>query len=238
MTRVNDLVDKVYVISLKTRPDRQSLFDIANGNHVEYEYWLRDPDPQGGKKGCFFSHQELAQHVLTHEPQVQRVLIFEDDAVPYIHYRWFVGQVKSYLDHADPEIFFLNYGTYPDHALQKVSPEWPNVRHGKFWSLAAYMLNRRGMEKMAALEWVDRHVDEQITDVFSQMDCVYPMWFNQSTGTSDINKVTGDVNETVLPLTAWCSENMALFWSLVALLSLLVLVLIIWFLVWLRNLKK
>ncbi|KPY05148.1 hypothetical protein NLO74_21405 [Pseudomonas tremae] len=87
--RIRFDVAKAFCISLTEREDRRKLFLETVGplisNPIDFFITERCDDPV---RGCYESHQAIARRML--DQDWERVLVFEDDAQPYVIYTYLV----------------------------------------------------------------------------------------------------------------------------------------------------
>ncbi|MBU2706667.1 glycosyltransferase family 25 protein [Zooshikella marina] len=147
-------VDKAYCISLKERTDRQEIAKknlSVLGNPVEF--WLVEKDKDNPERGCYNSHRDIARHAL--EQGYQRVLIFEDDIL--FHKQASPSQLKrinNFLCSNQGDVFYL--GGFLGRLWLTYRP---NIARCKLFCTHSYILQRSGLEKLAAADYHHEPID-------------------------------------------------------------------------------
>lgn len=202
MNNINFDVDAVYCISLKERIDRRELFkrtvgDLLN-NRVIFKIVKKAEDPV---RGCYESHQAIAKEALANG--LQRVLIFEDDVMPY--------ELKA------APIFFINRfirtrrfeALHLGYSMGKTWLTWfPFIARGRVVALHAYILSREGCQILANTPYSGVPVDIVFKKRIKQ-HCVFPMLFRQhsaSVAGSDLEHVVKNEDE-------WWERNWEKHWK-------------------------
>jgi hypothetical protein len=92
MSVLKDL-DRVFVLSLKTSIERQSIFKENFPELVKldiFEWFLVDRDPENTERGCYTSHQKILK--ISKEKKYKTILIIEDDVKPLVPWTQFVKE--------------------------------------------------------------------------------------------------------------------------------------------------
>ncbi len=165
-------VDAVYCISLKERHDRRELFNQTVGsligNQVTFHLAERCDDPV---KGCYESHQALAQKAL--DLGLQRVLIFEDDVKAYTLKATPVRWINRFIRTRKFEALHLGY------SMGKTWLTWfPYIARGRVVALHAYILSPEGCRILAQTPYDGTPVDVVFKQRIKQ-HCAFPMLFRQ-----------------------------------------------------------
>ena len=101
---------------------------------------LRHGDLTPGAVGCALSHLAVAVEAQQQRPQLDHVLVFEDDAQP-------TAQIPMFLQHAPSSFDMLLLGWSGRAPIDAPPVLFQRVAF-KFWGLHAYVLSRRGMQRM------------------------------------------------------------------------------------------
>ncbi|MFJ4155082.1 hypothetical protein ACIPZF_09770 [Pseudomonas sp. NPDC089752] len=201
MSKVHFDVNAVYCISLDTRADRRALFQqsIATqlDNPVTFHVVEKDKDPQ---RGCYESHQQLAQHALAQG--LERILVFEDDVKHYELKASRVRWVNRFMRSHRFEALHLGY------SMGRTWLTWfPFIARGRVVALHAYVLSREGCRILANTPYAGEPVDVMFKRRIKQ-HCVFPMMFRQHAAA-----VTGsDLEAVVCNEDAWWEKNWRKHW--------------------------
>lgn len=181
-------VDKSFCISINNRVDRQNLA-LENLKPIENktEFWLVEKDHENPERGCYNSHRNIALYGIEHN--LDRVLVFEDD-VEFIKLpsESLVKKINRHLLKNEGEIFYLGA------ILGEI---WPTKNWGivgcRVMCAQSYILNRKGMEKLAARPYSGMPVDVFLSLEFDAY-MSFPMLTSQVAGniiSSDIAEIRG-----------------------------------------------
>jgi hypothetical protein len=123
---MNKLVDKIYIISVKDRLDRRKeIIKNFKKFKLNYEFYLVDKLLESPIYGCYKSHMEVIK--LAHNLNLNRILIFEDDAYFINHPKWLLKKIKYFLNNNEWDIFYLGglqYYKYNNYNKYIVEGEW------------------------------------------------------------------------------------------------------------------
>jgi GR25 family glycosyltransferase involved in LPS biosynthesis len=188
--------DAVYVINLDSRPDRMMEFregmrSLGMADHEIDEKIIRFSGivpPTGlGALGCTLSHLGIVKHAK--EAGYEKILVFEDDAVPYKEGLENMEGVIRDLQSEDWEIYYLGYNSH--HPLELHSGN--SLRAKDLFSTHAVAYKKSFFDR-----FIDDFINERITvfdvwlryDIQTSMKCLasYPMLFIQYESYSDIEK--------------------------------------------------
>lgn len=114
-------VDEIVVISLRKNVDRQAMARKQIPEGVQWNFYFADPDPDGGRAGCYRSHAEVLRAAKKHG--ARRLLVLEDDF--RLLFDWTevcrqTNEAMAQLEREDPQWAFLLPGM---HALNVDQPE-------------------------------------------------------------------------------------------------------------------
>jgi len=165
-------VDAAYCISLDTREDRRELFRESIVKQIEnpvaFHVVQRAEDP---KRGCYESHQQLAQLAL--DSGLQRILIFEDDVKAYHLSASRVNWINRFMRRNQFEALHLGY------SMGRTWLTWfPFIARGRVVALHAYVLSRAGCKILAQTPYDGTPVDVMFKHRIRQ-HCAFPMMFRQ-----------------------------------------------------------
>lgn len=187
-----DLFDAIYVINLDSRPDR--MIDFKNGLRslkFDQDRIIRFsgivPLNGAGALGCTLSHLEIVKEAkrLGHK----RILVFEDDAIPFEEEIAGLSGVVKDIQSEDWDVYYLGYNSHEPLEIH-----------------SAHSLKAKDLFSTHAIAYkstfFDRFIDDfennriEIFDVWlryniqTTMKCLasYPMLFIQSYSYSDIEK--------------------------------------------------
>ncbi len=176
-------VDNVFCISAKEREDRRQLLtkefeSLANN----IEFVLIERDLENGERGCFNSHVLCAKLAL--ERGYKRVLILEDDATLLPLSQTHARRINLFLKLRNPELFYLGgilgrMWTIP----------FPNVVRCRLTGTQAYILSKKGCERLSRMRYQGRAIDGSYCKEFKAYSS-YPMISQQQPE----SKVSSDIN--------------------------------------------
>ncbi|MEA5670325.1 glycosyltransferase family 25 protein [Pseudomonas sp. MH2] len=201
MGRIHFDVDAVYCISLDARSDRRELFRKSIGKVLDspviFHVVQKHGDP---KRGCYESHQQLAQRAL--EEGLERILIFEDDVMPYELKASRIAWVNRFMRRHRFEALHLGY------SMGRTWLTWfPFIARGRVVALHAYVLSRKGCAILAQTPYDGTPVDVMFKRRIRQ-HCVFPMMFRQHAAA-----VTGsDLEDVVKNEDDWWERNWRKHW--------------------------
>ena len=186
----------VYVINLDSRPDRmmdfrQGLRSLGMTDHEIDQKIIRFsgviPKNGPGALGCTLSHLNIVKDAK--EAGYEKILVFEDDAIPYAEGIKYMNDVVEDLENESWDLYYLGYNSH--HPLELHSKNSLSARDLFSTHAVAYRSS-----------FFDRFIDDyvnnriEIFDVWlryniqTSLKCLasYPMLFIQSTSYSDIEK--------------------------------------------------
>lgn len=141
-TGLGQVIDRIYVINLESRPDRRremvtELKRIgldADSPLVAFFKAVRPEDagsfPSIGARGCFMSHLGILRNA--HENRYRKVMILEDDAAFTANYAAQAETILKELDTVDWSIAYLGHRIAPDRLPGPApgqSPHWRALPH-------------------------------------------------------------------------------------------------------------
>jgi len=181
--------DKIYCISLVTRPDRreQAQKEFAGvGLLQRVEFILVDKHPENQEKGIFESHMSCLEKGLS--AGAKNILVFEDD----VFFKGFSGQALheacSNVGSASWDGLFLGCITDKTSKTGK-----KNLVKITYRCLAhAYVLNRHFAEKIIKETWSGIPFDELLRRRNAAFYALYPMCAFQGMAGSDNQTVVID----------------------------------------------
>lgn len=188
--------DAVYVINLDSRPDRmmdfrRGLTSLGMSDHEIDQKIIRFsgviPENGPGALGCTLSHLSIVKEakLAGHE----KILVFEDDAIPYAEGVKYMDDVLEDLENESWDLYYLGYNSH--HPLELHSKNSLKARDLFSTHAVAYRST-----------FFDRFIDDYVNDrieifdvwlrynIQTSLKCLasYPMLFIQSTSYSDIEK--------------------------------------------------
>jgi len=150
-------------------------------NPVIFHVVEKNADP---KRGCYESHQQLAQLAL--DQGLDRILVFEDDVKPYELKAAPVRWINRFMRTRSFEALHLGY------SMGKTWLTWfPFIARGRVVALHAYVLSREGCKVLADRQYDGRPVDVVFKKHIKQ-HCAFPMLFRQHAASvtgSDLEQV-------------------------------------------------
>lgn len=179
-------VDNLVIISLQNDQIRQKtvLQEMAKLN-LQAQFFLSERDKENGERGCFNSHVSVAKNALYDD--CQSLLVFEDDV--------------KILNFTPQQIAAINQFVLKKNKHFDVL--YLGIILGKIWfcgsfsivrargaGLHAYLLSRRGIEKMSNYQYQGRPIDEVVQHDFKAYS-VYPMLAIQYPETETNSTVSG-----------------------------------------------
>lgn len=188
--------DAVYVINLDSRPDRmmdfrQGLRSLGMADHEIDQKIIRVsgviPPSGPGALGCTLSHLSIVKDAKAagHE----KILVFEDDAIPYVEGIKHMDGVIEDLEKEEWDLYYLGYNSHNPLELHSKN----SLRARDLFSTHAIAYRSSFFDK-----FIDDYVNDRIEifdvwlrfDIQTHMKCLasYPMLFIQSTSYSDIEK--------------------------------------------------
>src|SRR3990167_1570787 len=166
-------VEKIIAISLKSDLARQAQTEIELSKlKLKTDFFLVDRDPENRERGCFNSHVEVAKMALSNHDE--NILICEDD----VHILSFTQKQIEAINHflkKNQSFDVLYLGLIIDKMW--LCSQYPIVR-AKGAGLHAYILSRRGIEKMAASRYNGTPIDKIVKHDFKGYS-IYPIIADQ-----------------------------------------------------------
>jgi hypothetical protein len=188
--------DAVYVINLDSRPDR--MMDFRHGlrslgltDHEIDQKIIRFsgviPENGPGALGCTLSHLNIVKDAK--RAGYEKILVFEDDAIPYGEGIKYMNDVVEDLENESWDLYYLGYNSH--HPLEL---------HSKNSLAARDLFSTHAVAYRSS--FFDRFIDDYVNDrieifdvwlrynIQTSLKCLasYPMLFIQSTSYSDIEK--------------------------------------------------
>ncbi|MFC0336346.1 glycosyl transferase, family 25 [Kushneria avicenniae] len=161
-------VDKVFCISIKNRSDRRdSIIKEFSSIKNPIEFILVDRNKENPEKGCYDSHVHCARLALKHN--YKRVLILEDDATFFAPEQKQVSRINNFLRIRNPSLFYLG-GMIGRMWLIP----WPGVVRCRLTGTHAYILSRKGCQKLASSKYEGIAIDSYFCRKFKAYSC-YPI---------------------------------------------------------------
>lgn len=191
-----DAFDAVYVINLDSRPDRmidfkRGLRSLGITDHEIDQKVVRFsgvvPAAGPGALGCTLSHLSIVKDAKL--ARYEKILVFEDDAIPYNEGMKYLDGVVRDLENEDWDLYYLGYNSH--HPLELHSKN--SLRARDLFSTHAIAYRSSFFDK-----FIDDYVNDKIEifdvwlrfNIQPHMKCLasYPMLFIQSTSYSDIER--------------------------------------------------
>ena len=188
--------DAVYVINLDSRPDRmmdfrQGLRSLGMADHEIDQKIIRFsgviPASGPGALGCTLSHLGIVREAKN--AGYEKILVFEDDAIPYAEGIKHMNGVIEDLENENWDLYYLGYNSH--HPLELHSKNSLSARD--LFSTHAVAYRSSFFDK-----FIDDHINDRIEifdvwlryNIQTSLKCLasYPMLFIQSTSYSDIEK--------------------------------------------------
>ncbi len=167
-------VDKIVTISLKTDVARQqqTARELAT-LQLTTEFFLAEKDVSDRARGCFHSHVQVAKNALADE-KCQSVLIFEDDVKILSYTPRQINAINYFLKNNKKfDVLYLGF------IISKMWwSRWYPVVRAVGAGCHAYILPRRGMEKLASYTFTGVPVDKIVKHDFLCYS-IYPIIANQ-----------------------------------------------------------
>ena len=139
--------DKIFIISLKDRQDRQksiekNLLQLNLKKNKDYRFWLVDKHPKGSVYGSYNSHISIINYSL--KKNYDNVLILEDDAYFDLNKMDLdkLREIKNFLvNNHDWDLFYLGgMITYKEDYLNK------HIIKGEWILVHSYIINKKCMK--------------------------------------------------------------------------------------------
>lgn len=182
--------DKIYCISLATRPDRTELArqQFAKVGLLDrVEFVIRERHPNNPEQGIFESHRHCLQRGLA--AQAENILVFEDDILFHRFNPRAVGDLGHTLQSiANWKALFLGGITSGSHTTAHrnlVAITYRCLAH-------AYAVKRPFAEEIAQLSWAGIPFDEVLRRYNRDFYALYPMCAFQGPASSNNKTVTID----------------------------------------------
>lgn len=223
------LFDCIYCINLTTRPDRrelvQTVFDKYN---IPVTFYLVDPHPKSGVRGCFESHVAIINEA--YHKNYNHVLIFEDDVVatPMLTNEHYEHTLNFMQNNNDWEIFY--YSMAPEIFWTRMKHVENNIyKVHSYWG-SSYVLSRKGIERYHNLQYTG-----------TEIDCIYrdnnnayghcPSFFYQHNTSSNLRDHVKTYNDQCPNTLEWYATtvNVPCYWFLVILVVIVILFLLVVF---------
>jgi GR25 family glycosyltransferase involved in LPS biosynthesis len=145
----------IYCINLIEREDRyvhmKNEFERIGLKNVKFYRPRRDPE--GGKRGCFISHQTCLRNA--YSKGVPYVLIFEDDLIFQNNYLEGFEQAINFI-HNNENWELLRLGFTPILYEEKIDH---GIWKSKVFTTSAYLASRSFMEKFKDVPYPNEHLD-------------------------------------------------------------------------------
>lgn len=175
-----------FCINLKTRADRLKLVtqELQKIGIFDVRYHQPDKDPQGGKRGVYLSHQNIARISLSEG--LPYICIFEDDVkfLPHRMTETRQTEMMSFLATC-PEWDVLYLGHNP--VLVKPTKMKGIIRCYSF-ATHAYILSEKGMKKLIGREYEDVAIDVLYKNEFRCYGLEKDIAHQPSDGRSDVDQ--------------------------------------------------
>lgn len=182
MEPIYKLVDRIYCINLISRPDRYAAMKSFEAEEkINIQYFRPKKNVISGRIGCFVSHLKCVQDAF--KKNYSYIIIFEDDVVKTKYYSHIdYSQIKNFmLTNNSWEILKFSSTTSPVQILQ--SNEFPNIYNGPTLLGTAYVLNRKGINKILSTftNYIQtQHLDVYYSEIFKKTTWnVMPIPFDQ-----------------------------------------------------------
>lgn len=195
------LVDKIFCITLKHREDRQRYaLENLDGVFGQLELWRVEKDIENPERGCFTSHQGIAQYGI--ENGCDRILVFEDDAtLPRRPRLREIHRINGFLNRELGDLLHLG-GIVGEAQFTR----FRGITKGSLFCTHAYIITRRGMNKLAGMSYEGFPIDVQL---FNDFDCYASMpllvdQLGQEVSSSDI---AGKRNDEACLTSAFWKKN-------------------------------
>jgi GR25 family glycosyltransferase involved in LPS biosynthesis len=191
-------IDKIYCISLTSRPDRQAEARVQFarvGLTERVEFHIVEKHPEDCEQGIYESHLQCIRKGL--EAGAERILIFEDDILFDRVSPERIARITAFLDAHQSWHMLLLGGL-----ISRSSPtNHPSIRRVRYRSLThGYVIHRRLAEQIVRQPWRNVPYDDFLKLLEDdETYALYPSIAFQSDSTSD--------NERYLPLDRfrrWC----------------------------------
>lgn len=187
-------VDKILTISLKENHARQKLTqaELAKLN-VKTDFFLVDRDKGYEERGCFNSHLEACKQAL--KENCNTLLVFEDDVKILDFKQYQIDAINQFIKQQANHFDILYLGLI-------IGKMWfcghTAIVRAKGAGAHAYILSRRGMEKLAAYQYQNTPIDKIMKNEFKCYS-VYPIIAEQYPETVIASDITpsrkGDIKD-------------------------------------------
>jgi len=196
MNQLFNNFDAIYVINLDSRPDRMNdfkkgLISIGISDYEIDKKIIRFsgivPDNGPSALGCTLSHLEIVKNAKA--AGYEKILVFEDDAIPYLNGVNQIDLVIKDIKNEDWDIYYLGYNSH--HPLERYCKN--SLKAKDLFSTHAIIYRSSFFDKFI------NDYENGLIEIFdvwlrynvqTTMKCLasYPMLFIQSTSYSDIEK--------------------------------------------------
>lgn len=163
-------VEKIVTISLnKNQARREQTQKELAALSLETEFHLVDRDIESAVRGCFNSHVEVAKQALAENRQ--NVLVFEDDVKTLPFTQQQIEDINQFLADKSIDFDLLYLGLIIDKMWYCGKR---SIVRAKGSGAHAYILSRKGIEKLAGYTFQKKPIDKVLKHDFKCYS-VYPM---------------------------------------------------------------
>lgn len=178
-----DFIDHVYCISLRPNDTtRTELERHCNKVGLEVEFLIVDPHPDGGKAGCFDSHQQVARMAL--KAGYKNALILEDDARIMFDRMTDtrMKQLQRDIENVQYQIIYFGHMPMLFSRIDQIEQNATLARCTQSWMSHAYLASASFLKTIASEKYNNEHYDHFLHRVSdrSMRFVIAPMWLYQA----------------------------------------------------------
>jgi glycosyl transferase family 25 len=196
-------VSKIVTISLEENEARRvSVINELAKLNLNTDFYFATRDRGNEERGCFNSHVQVAKNALS-DHKCDALLVFEDDIKVLPYNQNAINCINSFLAKKSNDFDLLYLGLIIDKM-------WycgiPSIVRAKGAGAHAYILSRRGIEKMASYVWNKKPIDKIMKHDFTCYS-VFPIiaeQFPEEAMPSDLNSAR---NSTEVKTAQFWSRN-------------------------------
>jgi glycosyl transferase family 25 len=234
-------VNSAVCISLEENNHSSTCLQIQCDNiglQVEQVQVVRHP--QGGKMGCYESHQAVMRNAIA--KQIETLLVFEDDARLYTHRitPTIIDALRKFVTSGNHwDVIYLGYMPY---AFAHIYDVQDMIGHcDRTWMSHAYLISKKCMQRIINIPYSDQHFDV-ILEKAVQPEHRYvmcPMLYYQDDRPGSISPTW--LLSTIMSIRhatsfqEYISYNHAVITPVSAVLSTVIVIILILLLLWKRS---
>ena len=183
------LVQDIICIHIPERLDRKKSMDkVSLELNMNINYFLTQKHPNGGKQGCFESHQQVMRESL--QKNLDMCLILEDDIELSSSFSWeLLYEVLHFACYSTEPWDILYLGCLPDIFSYNQIHKIGHIYKVRATQTHAYIVHSRFMKRFIHFQYSGQAVDNVFKKTANSF-AILPSLFHQIQSTSDVEQNT------------------------------------------------